>query len=1555
MAEIHVDDSTPVDELSNTQRAAINQERIIRNYEKKLRRDKRVETDPEVEADEPLLPMVDIPAADASPSRIAALFKAILPKRKAGDPASPEGPVAKKSRPEKPMVPNAPEELIYATCLTDTMKHETLYVPLHAFQPQALRHILYNQHTIATKAAPMPETKLSKRPLIIDWGDAALQRKIGNEMDMSRQEWQMAYTHYIEAIGKIWPPTVPGDDGHFRRDRWRSHFSLLDGYANDVPAKDFPAILKTDIEFRMRYAVDPFDFNLEGYHTKYQENLAAHRNDVMRADMLRMLAESSGRAPRPPSSSSTKPREPRCPRSRRSNSSSRAGRPEDAAVSSELGAGGPFAPGQARAQINAPHASNVGHEPGKQHLPAQRRRRATPRSVEDGTRQAPANTSTAPRAYTFALTAEQRPTTPSPGPAAPPQLNADDAHLFLDDLELHLLDPADVLNKIITPYDADAENFIRKHHLDQHAALPDLLRNGFPMGDFPELTESVEFKNHNSVEVYKDFVNESLDEEVVAGRMDGPYPTRRHVEHKLKSFVQVSPILVSVQTQAPGEKDKLRMCRHLSKGDEVHPSSNSYVDKKKFPTRSTTATKIGEYVSPISYSFRSRTRTRAHAYALRTQPTGLARTRFRIRTRVAFPLLFRTRRTALTHARSQIANAPPGTQAMSLDISKFHRTVPILPAHKKWFVVRGPRGYYIDHCAPFGGSGSSGNASKIATAIEDIWEAEIVDDPDHYEDDGIVPRTPLETLMEVDEPAETLTMEVDEPDEPTRTFHKPRIPVESVVVGTTTYHYAYSRKSALAAIEPLRVPWHPVKWTEFLFELVYIGFLWNLPEKRSSASFASAADARSTTSKKFHGSLCHICFVYPEGRSYLADITAFQNRFDPDKPLVTRYPPPSVYTALGWWEKELLKENIFRILVSRGEPRDLRIFVDASTSWGIGVQWDGMWAAWRGDEGWKSKTRHIGWHETIAVELVVRLLDAAGIHDAHILVHSDNQGVIGAFGKGRSRNHDINLALRRTFAILSARNIHLALTYVPTGDNPADKLSRGVPGPPSTSYLIRLNDARFNTNLAPRSEKFISAGVDLVSHRHVPRTDDRLVGTRYTDTHDLETGKLGATNMGAQTGAGEGRRGGATCLVAGTDPPSPLFTRETPPDSAHGPRPKPAPRPSSPEETQAPKTTKQPPRPRKPKAGNEIEHNEFRPAVLAKDRLRTVDKIVEALFSAFAPGTHDTYASGLLRYHQFCDRLKIDEGARVPASMELLTAFAAEHIGEVGGGTVKSWLSAVHAWHDVAGAPWHGETRLLELVRKSANKQGAKHSKPPRPPATIEHMLALTKSLARGNSEDRAVLACALTTFWGCRRLGETTIPKGDGFDPKFHVARSVYLARTNDGFSFHIPWTKSTGEKGGTVVLAERDDDLCPVKALERHLASTTVVPRGELPLFAFRDERDGQWRPLTKSYFLHRCNAVWKAAGLDNVAGHSFRIGGSSELLMAGVPPQIVAATGGWTSLAFLLYWRKLGNIIPKAIRSAYHKLSFEDLAKSFEQFRIQSGITTLQLNEYIIQNES
>jgi hypothetical protein len=145
---------------------------------------------------------------------------------------------------------------------------------------------------------------------------------------------------------------------------------------------------------------------------------------------------------------------------------------------------------------------------------------------------------------------------------------------------------------------------------------------------------------------------------------------------------------------------------------------------------------------------------------------------------------------------------------------------------------------------------------------------------------------------------------------------------------------------------------------------------------------------------------------------------------------------------------------------------------------------------------------------------------------------------------------------------------------------------------------------------------------------------------------------------------------------------------------------------------------------------------------------------------------------------------------------------------------------------------------------------------------------------------------------------------------------------------------------------MTSRADNLCPEKAFDSHIMVNARVP-GSAPLFAF-DTGSGQWAPMSKDWFLRRCTEIWTNAKLNLVHGHSFRIGGSAELLLAGVPCEVVAALGEWTSLAFLLYWRKIEHIVPMNVGKAYDKKKLEEVAKAFEAFRVANHITLVNADD-------
>ena len=112
-----------------------------------------------------------------------------------------------------------------------------------------------------------------------------------------------------------------------------------------------------------------------------------------------------------------------------------------------------------------------------------------------------------------------------------------------------------------------------------------------------------------------------------------------------------------------------------------------------------------------------------------------------------------------------------------------------------------------------------------------------------------------------------------------------------------------------------------------------------------------------------------------------------------------------------------------------------------------GIIIHGEWVAFQLSSSWKVEGHDICWLETISIELLALFLESTGHCNAHLLVHSDNQGTIGALDKGRSGNIYINLAVRCTHLILMATSLVFKTIYIESHANPADPISRREPGP----------------------------------------------------------------------------------------------------------------------------------------------------------------------------------------------------------------------------------------------------------------------------------------------------------------------------------------------------------------------------------------------------------------------------------------------------------------------------------------------------------------------------
>jgi len=362
--------------------------------------------------------------------------------------------------------------------------------------------------------------------------------------------------------------------------------------------------------------------------------------------------------------------------------------------------------------------------------------------------------------------------------------------------------------------------------------------------------------------------------------------------------------------------------------------------------------------------------------------------------------------------------------------------------HKPWLVVQGvPGEFYIDHNHPFGAACASSNAGMIANAVVDIWEQLGIAPVLKYEDD-------------------------------LKTFQTPSV---AGIFIDGDFRYDYDCEEMLRCIEPLGVPWHEGKGdNHFMFVTTFIGYLWDIPQKlvslpdekrlkfqeRIRRFLNNFCDTHHPCNllnvQKIHGSLCHVAFVYINGHSCLASLSNFASKFKNDKYRTLYVSSRPMVTDLRWWLDTLSSPSIVRPLRPQGPLQDFGLYVNASTSWGIGIVIGDEWSSFQLSLSWKIHGWDICWLETIAIELLAHFLEDKGFRDVHLLIHSDNQGTIGALSKGRSPNVHINLSIRRTHLIFMDLSITPNITYIESGANPADPILRGEPGPAGKRIFPRF-------------------------------------------------------------------------------------------------------------------------------------------------------------------------------------------------------------------------------------------------------------------------------------------------------------------------------------------------------------------------------------------------------------------------------------------------------------------------------------------------------------------
>ncbi|QRV98327.1 Reverse transcriptase domain protein [Ceratobasidium sp. AG-Ba] len=364
-----------------------------------------------------------------------------------------------------------------------------------------------------------------------------------------------------------------------------------------------------------------------------------------------------------------------------------------------------------------------------------------------------------------------------------------------------------------------------------------------------------------------------------------------------------------------------------------------------------------------------------------------------------------------------VVTAPPGTQAATFDVDAAYRRMPVRPEDQNHIVVYWGGEFFVDHCVPFGAASSNGIFGRCGDAIARIYSRRGMGPVLKWVDDFLFFR-----------------------------------------FANSSGCFLYDEQAIIELANTLGWPWKPSKIKFFASLFTYLGFEWDIPSRTVSIppakrqkyvdrlqNWAEASRVSLHETEVLVGSLIHCTQVIQEGRPRLAGLTSFSASFNHNhsQRFITKPPSKRAAADVSWWLARLRQDTCTRALRTPYPAHPTECFMDASTSWGIGIVVEGHVAAWKLQPNWRKPGADIGWAEMVAVELALTAIIASGLRDRSVAFRSDNLGVVYAVKSGRSRNEAQNIALMRILEQADSHGIDIQIEYIASADNPADQPSRG--------------------------------------------------------------------------------------------------------------------------------------------------------------------------------------------------------------------------------------------------------------------------------------------------------------------------------------------------------------------------------------------------------------------------------------------------------------------------------------------------------------------------------
>ncbi|KAF8226993.1 hypothetical protein L208DRAFT_1424901 [Tricholoma matsutake] len=238
-----------------------------------------------------------------------------------------------------------------------------------------------------------------------------------------------------------------------------------------------------------------------------------------------------------------------------------------------------------------------------------------------------------------------------------------------------------------------------------------------------------------------------------------------------------------------------------------------------------------------------------------------------------------------------------------------------------------------------------------------------------------------------------------------------------------------------------------------------------------------------------------------------------------------------------------------------------------------------------------------------------------------------------------------------------------------------------------------------------------------------------------------------------------------------------------------------------------------------PNPSSGVRHSSHQPKTEVRISNKDLDHIRDVISHAWTENIRQTYGTGLLIYHIFCNKKQIPEP-------HLARSYS--------GKAIANYLYGVQAWHMLNGLEWQPNQTKMEVLLKAVTN------------------LKLDEPL------DAAVFTCLTTCFYAMGHIGEFTVPQLSAFDPNVHVTRAnLRWDQDWNGLPFtelFIPCTKAAPQ-GKKVQWSHQNGPMDPKDALTNHFHVNNPAPNAHL--FSYHSKK--AIKPLTKAKWASRAFTLY------------------------------------------------------------------------------------------------